>query len=131
MMAFMGIGMGFLYAMPYAIVADSIEYDYLRTGERREGAFFGIWTWGLKIGQALAAFIMGLTLEAMGYVANLIPQAASAQLGIRLFLGPIAAFFFILAAVFLYFYPITEQRYKQICDDIAIMEAKKGIVSKA
>jgi glycoside/pentoside/hexuronide:cation symporter, GPH family len=125
MMGFMGIGMGFLYAMPYAIVADAIEYDYLRTGERREGAFFGIWTWGLKIGQALAAFIMGLTLEAMGYVANLIPQAASAQLGIRLFLGPIAAVFFILAGVFLYFYPITEKRYKEILADIAIMEAKK------
>ena len=57
---------------------------------------------------------MGLTLEAMGYVANLIPQSASAQLGIRLFLGPIAAFFFILAAVVLYFYPITEKRYKEI-----------------
>ena len=125
MMAFMGIGMGFLYAMPYAIVADAIEYDYLRTGERREGAFFGIWTWGLKIGQALAAFIMGLTLEAMGYVANLMPQAASAQLGIRLFLGPISAGIFILAAVVLYFYPITEKRYKEILADIAVMEAKK------
>jgi len=125
MMAFMGIGMGFLYAMPYAIVADAIEYDYLRTGERREGAFFGIWTWGLKIGQALAAFIMGLTLEAMGYVANLMPQAASAQLGIRLFLGPISAGIFVLAAVVLYFYPITEKRYKEILAEIAVMEAKK------
>ena len=125
MMAFMGIGMGFLYAMPYAIVADAIEYDYLRTGERREGAFFGIWTWGLKIGQALAAFIMGLTLEAMGYVANLMPQAAGAQLGIRLFLGPISAGIFVLAAVVLYFYPITEKRYKEIQADIAVMEAKK------
>jgi GPH family glycoside/pentoside/hexuronide:cation symporter len=125
MMAFMGVGMGFLYAMPYAIVADSIEYDYLRTGERREGAFFGIWTWGLKIGQALAAFIMGVTLEAMGYVANALPQVPSAQLGIRLFLGPIAAAFFILACVVLYFYPITEKRYKEILDQIAVMEAKK------
>ena len=125
MMAFMGIGMGFLYAMPYAIVADSIEYDYLRTGERREGAFFGIWTWGLKIGQALAVFIMGVTLETMGYVANAIPQAESAQLGIRLFLGPIAAAFFILAAVALYYYPITEKRYKEILEQIAVMDAKK------
>jgi len=125
MMAFMGIGMGFLYAMPYAIVADAIEYVYLRTGERREGAFFGIWTWGLKIGQALAAFIMGLTLEAMGYVPNIMPQADSSQLGIRLFLGPISAGVFILAAVVLYFYPITEKRYKEILADIAVMEAKK------
>jgi GPH family glycoside/pentoside/hexuronide:cation symporter len=130
-MAFTGIGMGFLYAMPYAIVADSIEYDYLRTGERREGAFFGIWTWGLKMGQALAAFIMGLTLEAMGYVANLIPQSASAQLGIRLFLGPITAVIFVLSAVVLYFYPITEKRYEEILKQIAEMEAKKGIAPKA
>ena len=123
--AIMGIGMGLLYAMPYAIVADAIEYDYLRTGERREGAFFGIWTWGLKIGQALAAFLMGIILEAMGYVANVMPQAESAQLGIRLFLGPIAAVIFILAAVALYYYPITEKRYKEILEQIAVMEGKK------
>jgi GPH family glycoside/pentoside/hexuronide:cation symporter len=125
MMAFLGIGMGLLYAMPYAIVADSIEYDYLRTGERREGAFFGIFTWGLKMGQALASFVMGMTLEAMGYVANAIPQAASAQIGIRLFLGPIPAAVFFLAALVLYFYPITEKRYKEILAQIAVMEAKK------
>jgi len=124
MMAFLGIGMGLLYAMPYAIVADSIEYDYLRTGERREGAFFGIFTWGLKMGQAAASLLMGITLEAMGYVANAIPQAASAQLGIRLFLGPIPAAVFLLAAVVIYFYPITEKRYKEILAQIAVMEAK-------
>jgi len=126
MMAFLGIGMGLLYAMPYAIVADSIEYDYLGTGERREGAFFGIFTWGLKMGQAAASLVMGMTLEAMGYVANAIPQAASAQLGIRLFLGPIPAAVFLLAAVVIYFYPITEKRYKEILAQIAVMEAKNS-----
>jgi len=131
MIFFAGTGFGFLYAMPYAIVADAIEYDYLRTGERREGAFFGIWTWGLKIGQALAIFLMGVTLEAMGYVPNIMPQSASSQLAITLFLGPISAGLFLLAVVFLYFYPITEQRYKEIQAGIAEMEAKKGAVPRA
>jgi len=125
-MFFMGIGLGFTYVPPYAIVADAIEYDYLRTGERREGAFFGIWTWGLKIGQALAVFVMGITLEAMGYVANAMPQAANAQLGIRLFLGPISAAVFILAAVILYFYPLNEKRYKEVLAKIAERDAKKA-----
>ncbi|MGA9049623.1 MAG: MFS transporter [Dehalococcoidia bacterium] len=124
MMFFTGIGFGFTYAMPYAIVADAIEFDYLRTCERREGAFFGVWTWGLKIGQALAIFIMGMVLEAMGYMANVMPQLPTAQLGIRLFLGPISAAIFIAAAAVLYFYPITEKRYKEICKEIAEMEAK-------
>lgn len=127
MMIVTGIGMGFFYATPFAIVADAIEYDYLRTGERREGAFFGIWTWGLKIGQALAGFLMGIILEAMGYVANLIPQTPLAQLAIRLFLGPISATIFIIAAIVLFFYPITEKRYKAILDQIVEMEAKKRL----
>jgi GPH family glycoside/pentoside/hexuronide:cation symporter len=131
MMFFIGMGMGFTYAMPYSIMSDAIEYDYLCTGERREGAFLGVWTWGLKIGQALAIFMMGLILEYMGYVANLMPQAPSALLGIRLFLGPISAAIFIVAAAVLYFYPITEQKYKEICAQIADMEAKKGITQKA
>ena len=67
----------------------------------------------------------------MGYVANLIPQSASAQLGIRLFLGPITAVIFVLSAVVLYFYPITEKRYEEILKQIAEMEAKKGIAPKA
>jgi GPH family glycoside/pentoside/hexuronide:cation symporter len=125
LMFFTGAGFGFTYAMPFTIVADSIEYDYLRTGERREGAFFGVWTWGFKIGQALAIFLMGVTLEAMGYIANVTPQPESAQLAIRLFLGPISASIFIIAAVCLYFYPITEKRYKEILGEIAVMEAKK------
>jgi glycoside/pentoside/hexuronide:cation symporter, GPH family len=130
MMFFIGAGMGFTYAMPYSIVSDAIEYDYLCTGERREGAFLGVWTWGLKIGQALAILAMGIVLDVMGYVANLMPQAPSALLGIRLFLGPISAAVFIIAAIVLSRYPITEQKYNEICVQIADMEVKKGITSR-
>jgi GPH family glycoside/pentoside/hexuronide:cation symporter len=114
----MGIGLGFTYAMPYAIVPDTIEYDYLHTGERREGAYYGLWTWGFKLGQALAAQIMGWVLSIMGYVANAMPQTETAALGIRLFLGPIPAALFVLAAVMLIFYPITEERYQAILGQI-------------
>lgn len=123
MMCFTGIGFGFSYVMPYAIVADAIEYDYLRTGERREGAFFGVWLWGVKIGQALASLIMGVILQYIGYIANLMPQTPRVELGIRLFLGPISAAIFVMAALFLYFYPITEKRYNEICAQIAEREA--------
>jgi GPH family glycoside/pentoside/hexuronide:cation symporter len=126
MMFFLGIGLGFTYVPPFAMVADAIEYDYLVTGERREGAFFGIWTWGIKLGQALAVFLMGVILEAMGYVANAMPQSPSAELGIRLFLGPISAVIFVASAVVLYFYPITEKRYKEILAGIEERDSKKA-----
>lgn len=124
MMFFTGIGFGFTYAMPYAIVPDAIEYDYLVTGERREGAFYGIWTWALKIGQALAVFLMGWIMSLSGYVAEA-AQTETAQLGIRIFLGPVPAFIFIAGAVVLYFYPINEEKYDEIIAKIKERDGKK------
>lgn len=123
MVFIMGIGLGFTYAMPYAIVPDTIEYDYLNTGQRQEGAYYGLWTWGFKLGQALAAQIMGWVLSTMGYVANAMPQTETASLGIRLFLGPIPAVLFVLAAVTLTFYPITEERYRAIMGQLKDIDA--------
>ncbi|MBP7737433.1 MAG: MFS transporter [Spirochaetes bacterium] len=126
MMFFTGIGFGFTYAMPFAIVPDAIEYDYLKTGERREGAFYSIWTWGFKIGQAFAIFVMGWILSLSGYVEN-VAQTPSAQLGIRLFLGPIPAAILAAGALVLYFYPINEERYRDILRQIKEMEEKKQV----
>jgi glycoside/pentoside/hexuronide:cation symporter, GPH family len=126
MMLIMGVGLGLLYVPPFTIVADAIEYGYLQTGERKEGSFFGIWTWGLKLGQALAALSMGWILQLMGYVKGTLPQTPSAELGIRLLLGPISAAVFILATLVLCFYPITEKRYSEIQTQIKEMEAAKA-----
>ena len=122
MMFFAGIGMGFTYAMPWAIVPDAVEYDYLLTGERTEGAFYGIWTFGIKLGQALALGITGAVLSFSGYVAE-VSQTPSALLGIRLLMGPITALVFLLSIFVLYLYPINEKRYNEILEQIGKMEA--------
>ncbi len=93
LMFFAGIGMGFTYALPYAIVPDAVEYDYLLTGRRTQGAFYGIWTFGIKIGQAMALGITGIVLSCTGYLPDVV-QTDSAMHGIRLLLGPIPAVFF-------------------------------------
>ena len=124
-MFFTGIGMGFTYAMPYAMVPDAIEYDYLKTGERTEGAFYGIWTFGIKIGQAVALGISGAVLSLSGYIPE-VAQTPQALLGIRLLLGPIPAVIFFLALITLYCYPINEERYSEILDGIREMESRSS-----
>jgi GPH family glycoside/pentoside/hexuronide:cation symporter len=127
MMFFAGVGLGFTYVMPYAIVPDTIEYDYLLTGERTEGSFYGIWTFMLKIGQALALAITGVVLQLTGYVENVIPQPEPmAEFGILLLLGAIPAVIFFFAIVMLYHYPINEERYKEIIEKIRTMEKKRA-----
>lgn len=126
MMFVAGIGLGFTYVMPYAIVPDAIEYDYLLTGERTEGSFYGIWTFMLKIGQALALVITGMVLQLTNYKENIIPQPEPmANFGILILLGSIPAIIFLMAIWTLSHYPITEERYKGILSEIEKMEAKK------
>lgn len=120
-----GIGLGLTYAMPYAMVPDAVEYDYLITGERTEGAFYGMWTFGIKIGQAIALAITGGVLSLVGYVPD-VAQSAMSQFGIRLLLGPIAAAIFILAVASLWLYPINEKRYNEILQEIDEMETRKA-----
>lgn len=122
MMFFAGIGMGFTYAMPWAMVPDAVEYDYLLSGERAEGAFYGIWTFGIKIGQAVALGITGAVLSLTGYIPD-VAQTDTAMLGIRMLLGPISAAIFFLSIITLYFYPINEKRYNEILVEIKEMEA--------
>ncbi len=119
-----GVGLGLTYVMPWAMVPDAVEYDYLLSGERTEGSFYGIWTFGIKIGQAIALAITGAVLSLAGYVPDA-AQTPEAQLGIRLLVGPIAAVIFVIGVAVLYLYPINEKRYNEILEQISEMEKKK------
>jgi GPH family glycoside/pentoside/hexuronide:cation symporter len=116
-----GIGLSTTYTIPWSMIPDTVEYDVAETGTRREGAYYGVWTFVTKIGQALAAFLMGWVLALSGFV----PEAAQAPrvlLWIRLIIGPLSALLFVAAAAVLLTYPITEARYRAILERIAIRQ---------
>lgn len=126
LMFFSGIGMGLMYAIPHAIVPDAVEYNYLLTGERTEGAYYGIMAFGTKIGQAMALGIMGAILSLFGYIPE-VAQTDSSLLGIRLLLGPISALIFLMAILAVYFYPIDEKRYSEILAQIDEKDDKREL----
>jgi GPH family glycoside/pentoside/hexuronide:cation symporter len=114
MMVYAGIGVGFGYVAPWAMVPDAIEVDAVRTGNRKEGAFYGMWTFTSKVGTSLATALTGLILGAAGYAANLAEQSESALGAIRLIIGPIPAVIFIAAMILIDRYPIDEATYNAI-----------------
>ena len=120
-MVFAGIGFSTHYVMPFAIVPDSIEYGYSRTGVRREGFYYSFWTFFVSIGGALAGFIVGRGLEISGYVAN-VTQSPQTLVGIQWLIGPIPVVLFVLGNLCLAFYPINKIRYEQIQAKIKTME---------
>lgn len=113
-----GIGFATTYVIPWSIVPDTVEYDYSKTGERREGIYYGIWTFVSQLGQALAALIMGVILDLYHYIPNQPDQSPGALLGIRLLIGLIPAAIYLTGAVIVLFYPIGEKQYKQMIENI-------------
>ncbi|MDR3173609.1 MAG: MFS transporter [Treponema sp.] len=114
-MVFAGIGVGFNYVAPFAMVPDTVTYDELRTGRRKEGSYYGIWTFFSKIGSSLAVLLSGLILQAGGYIADA-AQSAPALFAIRLIIGPVPAVIFIGAVLLIRFYPLDEKTCKEMTE---------------
>ncbi|MBN2224785.1 MAG: MFS transporter [Deltaproteobacteria bacterium] len=123
---FAGIGFSTHYILPWSMIPDTIEYDYSRYGTRREGIFYGLWVFVIKVGGALSGFIVGFMLDAFGYIPNLVHQPALSLTGMRLLVGPLTAVFFIAANIVLWFYPINRKAYDEIMAKIRKMESTTG-----
>jgi GPH family glycoside/pentoside/hexuronide:cation symporter len=108
-----GLGMGFSYAPPFALVPDTIEVEARKTGRREEGAYYGLWNFAIKLCQAGGAAGSGLVLAWAGYVANQTDQGASALAAIGALIGPVPAFFFLAATLLLTRYPLDEKTYRE------------------
>lgn len=122
-MVISGMGFSTQYVMPWALVPDAIDSDYAETGKKREGVFYGIWTFMVKLGQALAFWLTSIVMTLIHYVPNVV-QTPKTNLGLRFLVGPFAAIFSILASVVVLFYPIGKKEYEEIQAKIKKIESK-------
>ncbi|MBN2051713.1 MAG: MFS transporter [Spirochaetales bacterium] len=113
LLALGGCGLSTHYVLPWSMLPDAVEYDVMKTGIRREGVYFGLWTFISKIGTALAGLIVGMVLSFSGYVANAV-QSASALLGIRTLVGPVTTLFFIASIFVVAGYPLDRKTYESL-----------------
>ncbi|HZD10448.1 MAG TPA: MFS transporter [Candidatus Binatia bacterium] len=116
---FAGLGYGAANAIPWAIVADVIEVDELKTGKRREGVFYGYLVFFRKLASALATFAVGQVLSATGYISSqsgsaFVPQPPSALLAMRIFVGVVPAIMLFLAILAAWRYPLDRETYNNI-----------------
>ena len=70
-----GLATGGILLVGQALLPDTVEYDRLRTGMRREGVLSGMYTTIEKFAFAIGTALTGLYLDAMGYVPKLRPGA--------------------------------------------------------
>ena len=108
-----GLGNGGWAVQPVAIAADIVDHDEVRTYARREGAFFGVWTLGMKLATAAAAGVVGVALHVIGYAPN-VAQTPTTVTGIRVLYGPVPALVMLGALVAFWRFPLTRPRHQAV-----------------
>lgn len=88
MLALAGTGLGGAIAIPPSMQADVIDYDELKSGERREGQYIGLWALAKKLGMATSAGLALPALDWSGYLGGQIVQPEDTVTALKwLFVG--------------------------------------------
>jgi GPH family glycoside/pentoside/hexuronide:cation symporter len=118
---FAGFAYGCTMAMAPSMMADVIDLDELQTGKRREGAYFGIWSFIDKSALGVAVFVGMQALDLAGYEPN-VDQTTRVIWTIKTLYFILPAVCFATACYLLRYYPITQREHGRIRAEI---EAKK------
>lgn len=114
--AFMGIALAGLLLMGDVTLSDVIDEDEIKTGQRREGMYFGMSGLIITLAYALSSIVFGWISSAYGYDPLLTQQPESVALGFRVFMSFPPAVGSLLAIAALLFYPLHGKRLQTVKD---------------
>jgi len=88
-----GLGTGCLYSLPISMFADCIEIERQKTGVDKTAISAGFLTFSMKISNALIMFVIGVSLDLIGFRGNMATQSMNVQnwLGWVLVIGVVTA----------------------------------------
>lgn len=120
-----GIGFGGMLYFIYLIIADVIDEDELNTGVRREGTFFGVTNFFMRLAMVFSVLSVSLVFVSTGWETYEPNPNFNTLLGLRLLmvLFPIVAI--ILSLICLYFYPFTKSKVQEIKSQVTELHQKK------
>jgi len=110
--ALKGFAAAGLILMAQSMLPDVIEYDYRKTGLRREGVFSGFYSFVEKVASAFAPSILLLVYAAYGFQSKAPVQTAEAIDGMRYAAALLPCLYFGASLIPLWFYRLTEENLK-------------------
>ncbi len=130
--ALAGFGLSGPQTLTNVLFAQVADEDELRSGVRREGAFFGVNALITKPAQSVALALSPFILEATHFVTRdqnagqiFLEQPASAIFGIKTIAGLIPGLAMLLGAAILFLYPLRGKYLEQIQSQILELHAQK------
>ncbi|MFZ8915456.1 MAG: MFS transporter, partial [Pseudomonadales bacterium] len=117
-----GLGFGATLALPSAMQADVIDYEELRSGERKEGEIIGLWAVSKKLAAAFGVFIAFPILGAVGYVPNA-AQPEAVVLTLKILYALVPSLFNLLGLWVAWHYPIDKAAHEKILEAVRARRA--------
>ncbi|GMQ78809.1 MAG: MFS transporter [Anaerolineae bacterium] len=122
---FAGFGYGAISVIPWAMVADVVEEDELKTGKRREGVYSGYLVFFRKLATAFTIFVVTQILARTGFIGGttggqvFIEQPESALLALKLLVGVIPSLMLALSILIAWRYPLDRATHYAIRQELA------------
>ena len=133
-----GLGLSGPQTLSNVLFAQVADEDELRSGQRREGAFFGVNALITKPAQSIAIWITPFILERTNFVTRasnmgeiFLNQPAEALMGIKIFSGVIPGIACLIGALILAFYPLRGKYLQNVQQKVlALHKEKKQILDE-
>jgi len=109
----LGIGFSSFQLFPFSMLPDTIEFDELQSGMRREGVFSGIWSSGQKTAYSVGPSIVGFTLAISGFESTTVPSD-SVAVGIKIVFCIFTSAMILISLIPFNKYDLTEERFEEI-----------------
>lgn len=116
---------GCIFPLLWSMYADTADYSEWKKGRRATGLVFSASSMSQKLGWALGGAATGWLLAYFGFQAN-VAQTEFAQTGIRLMLSILPAVGAVISLLFISFYPLSEEKLKNIASDLNDRRNKKA-----
>ena len=107
-------GMSCMWIIASSMLADICDMDELKTGRRREGMYGASYSWATKAAGSLCMILSGYMLTWSGFDVAVEVQPETVITNMRLLYMFVPMGFVGLAALLLFFYPLSEERVLEI-----------------
>lgn len=115
----LGVGLGGVNTLMFALAADTVDYGEWKTGHRTEGASYSVFSFTRKIGQGVGAALAAYAIGLGGYVEGAATQPGSAVNAIKAAAGFVPAGFIVVAVIIMATYPLTEDSLGRMVREVA------------
>jgi GPH family glycoside/pentoside/hexuronide:cation symporter len=104
----MGFGFGGMLYFIYLIIADVIDHDELKTGKRREGNFFGVTNFFMRLSMIASIITISLMFTQTGWEDYIPNPGVDVVFGLRILFVIFPAIALVGTLICLYFYPFSK-----------------------